>query len=239
MKAYGIKPDAKVLQDLPCGGLSREVFFNFESKMKKAGFGNELNVLKKVLHKKELLPADEFAKHAAYVVLSSGFRQKTAKIIHQKIMNFLHGSAPGTNINEMTGELLKIFGNKNKVNAIANIWLYRNEYRNGYYELEKEPLHTKLDYLLSIPHIGPITRNHLARNLGEDVAKYDIWIQRLGVQWSGRKDLKKRINNSKLNEAVKKVCDKMFAYLRQETGLPVGYIDLVLWWACKERLIKP
>jgi thermostable 8-oxoguanine DNA glycosylase len=134
--------------------------------------------------------------------------------------------------------LSKIFGNKNKVNAIAKIWINCDEYRNGYYELEKEPLHAKLDYLLTLPHIGLITRNHLARNLGEDLAKYDIWIQRLGVKWSGRKDLIKKINNSKLDEAVKKVCDKMFVYLMRETGLPIGYIDLVLWWACKERLIK-
>jgi hypothetical protein len=138
----------------------------------------------------------------------------------------------------MIAKKKKIFGNKNKVNAIAKIWLNRAEYRNGYYALEKEPVQAKLDYLLLIPHIGPITRNHLARNLGEDVAKYDIWIQRLGVVWSGRKDLIKKINNSKLDEAVKKVCDGMFAYLKNETRLPTGYIDLVLWWACKERLIK-
>jgi len=218
--------------------LSREIFFDLESKMKKAGFGNELNVIKKVLRKKEKLSADDFAKHSIYVVLASGFKQKTAKNVHQKIMDFLGQTTETTNINGMTRDLLKIFGNKNKVNAIAKIWLNRNEYRNGYYKLGKEPLNVKLDYLLSIPHIGPITRNHLARNLGEDVAKYDIWIQRLGVQWSGRKDLKEKINNSKLDEAVKKVCDKMFAFLKRETGLPAGYIDLVLWWSCKEGLIK-
>ena len=217
--------------------LSREVFFDLESKMKKAGFTSQLNVLKRVLKKKDRVPADEFAKHAVYVVLAGGFRQKTAKTVHQKIMDFLQESAPGAGKSAITGELLKIFGNKNKVNAIADIWLNRNRYRNGYYALEKEPLQTKLDYLLSIPHIGPITRNHLARNLGEDVAKYDIWIQRLGAEWSGRKDLFKKINNSKLDEDVKKACDKMFRFLKQETSLPTGYIDLVLWWACTERLI--
>jgi hypothetical protein len=205
--------------------------------MKDAGFGNELNVLKKVLQQKKQLPPDEFAKHAVYVVLAGGFKQKTAKIKHHAIMNFLQGLAPGTSKNKVIRELLKIFGNKNKVNAITDIWLNRSKYRNGYYALKKEPLEAKLDYLLTMPHIGPITRNHLARNLGEDVAKYDIWIQRLGVEWNGRKDLRKKINNSKLDVAVKKACDAMFAYLKQETGLPAGYIDVVLWWACKESLI--
>jgi hypothetical protein len=217
--------------------LSREAFFNFESKMKDAGFGNELNVLKKVLQQKKQVSADEFAKHAVYVVLAGGFKQKTAKTKREEIIGFLQELPPATDKNKIIRELLKIFGNKNKINAIADIWQNRAEYRNGYYALEKEPLEAKLDYLLTIPHIGPITRNHLARNLGEDLVKYDIWIQRLGVKWSGRKDLRKKINNSKLDEAVKKACDAMFAYLKQETGFPSGYIDVVLWWACKESLI--
>jgi hypothetical protein len=218
--------------------LSKENFINLESKMKEAGYTHELSVLKKVLRKKEQLPAEEFAKHAIYVVLASGFKQKTAKIKHREIMGFLQGSAPETEINRLAVKLLKIFGNKNKVNAIAKIWLKRTEYRNGYYALEKENLEAKLGYLLSLPHIGPITRNHLARNLGEDVAKYDIWIQRLGVNWGGRKDLVKNINNSKLDGDVKKVCDRMFAHLKEETGLPIGYIDCVLWWSCKEQIIR-
>ena len=218
--------------------LSRELFFSLESKMKEAGFTHELSVLKKVLRKKEQLPAEEFAKHAIYVVLASGFKQKTAKQKHLEIMNFLQGAASCCRIYILASRLLKIFGNKNKVNAIAKIWLNRLVYRDGYYALEKESLETKLDYLLSLPHIGPITRNHLARNLGEDVAKYDIWIQRLGVNWGGRKDLVKNINNSKLDGDVKKVCDRMFAHLKEETGLPIGYIDCVLWWSCKEQIIR-
>ena len=205
--------------------------------MKQAGFSYELKVLKKRLQEKEQLSADEFAKHAIYVVLASGFKQKTAKIKHQEIMNFLQKSSSKRGKSNLVFDLLKIFGNKNKVNAIAHIWLNRTVYRNGYYALESEPLQTKLDYLLTIPHVGPITRNHLARNLGEDVAKYDIWIQRLGVEFSGKKDLAIKINNSKIDPVVRKECDMMFTYLKQETGLPIGYIDCVLWWACKEGLV--
>ena len=217
--------------------LSRERFFYLESKIKQAGFGYELDVLKKRLTEKERLPADEFATHAIYVVLASGFKQKTAKIKHQEIMDFLQKSPSKKGKRNLTSELLKIFANKNKVNAIVQIWVNRTIYRNGYYALGSQPLQTKLDYLLTMPHIGPITRNHLARNLGEDVAKYDIWIQRLGVEFSGKKELKEKINNSKIDPAVKKECDMMFAHLKQETGLPIGYIDCVLWWTCKEGLV--
>ena len=94
--------------------LSKKLFFDLESKMKQAGFSFELNVLKKRLAKKEQLPADEFAKHAIYVVLASGFEQKTAKIKHQEIMDFLQKASSKKGKSNLVSELLKIFGNKNK-----------------------------------------------------------------------------------------------------------------------------
>jgi hypothetical protein len=77
----------------------------------------------------------------------------------------------------------------------------------------------------------------LARNLGENVVKYDIWIQRLGVAFSGM-NLHNKIDNTKLDQDVKKACDTMFKYLEVETGLPRGYIDVVLWKSCQNGLIK-
>ncbi|MCL2889957.1 MAG: hypothetical protein FWF34_01735, partial [Alphaproteobacteria bacterium] len=99
-------------------------------------------------------------------------------------------------------------------------------------------LESKLSYLSSLPHIGKITANHLARNLGEDIVKYDIWIQRLGVAFVGREDLKSKIDNGNLDPDVKAACDEMFAHLVRETGLPRGYIDVVLWKSCQVGLIK-
>ena len=39
-------------------------------------------------------------------------------------------------------------------------------------------------------------------------------------------------------EEIKKSCDDMFAHLCQETGLPRGYIDVVLWKSCQVKLIS-
>ena len=89
-----------------------------------------------------------------------------------------------------------------------------------------------------MPHIGKITAHHLARNLGEDVVKYDIWIQRLGALYAGNLDLQKKIDNKKLTTEIKNACDDMFACIVKETGLPRGYIDVVLWKACQNGLIK-
>ena len=95
-----------------------------------------------------------------------------------------------------------------------------------------------LKYLQNLPHIGKITANHLARNLGENIVKYDIWIQRLGVVYGGNHALEQKIDNGNLDKDVRKCCDDMFEYLEQETKLPRGYIDVVLWKSCQNNLIK-
>lgn len=129
--------------------------------------------------------------------------------------------------------LIKIFNNKNKINAICKIWNNRVDLCNDYYALKS--LDDKLKYLQKLPHIGKITANHLARNLGEDVVKYDVWIQRLGCVFA---DKHMPIDNGNLSSEIKTACDDMFSHLKRETGLPRGYIDVVLWRSLQQGLIK-
>jgi hypothetical protein len=342
--------------------LSAEFFFDLERRLKDAGLDSDsekFDVIKERLSRKEPLNADEFARQAIYVILAGGFSQKTAKVIHAKVMNYLQncdagkfpscGGVPSIseagwfadslcsdtlckttpalratppqegNSPSVFDDLIKIFNNKNKINAAIKIWQNRQKYRDDYYEIEchsgaapkaRNPesggasvcdrvpdnfaaqnfrddiLEQKLTYLSGLPHIGKITANHLARNLGEDVVKYDIWIQRLGCVFSLQKqvterlnkfaerraesevklevnsselssllssnlqvstsslfalrsaNLYKKINNGKLDPDIKAACDEMFAHLTRETGLPRGYIDVVLWKACQTGFIK-
>jgi hypothetical protein len=183
--------------------------------------------IKDILSEPPRLSPDEFAFSVFYVILAGGFSQKTAKKIHQIIIQKMPANA---------GDLLKIFNNKNKINAIIKVWQNRQEYCDGFYNCLT--LDDKLNYLQKLPHIGKITANHLARNLGENVVKYDIWIQRLGVLYGGNPELSQKIDNGKLDAQIKKCCDDMFGYLEQETKLPRGYIDVVLWKASQNNLIK-
>ena len=212
---------------------TKKFFDDLELKLRAVGLDSDAEsfdtIKERLLYYKPLSSYD-FASQAIYVILAGGFSQKTAKMIHQKIMNYL---ASGSLSLE---ELLSIFKNKNKINAIIKIWGNRDIYRDKYYEIND--LDAKLNYLYSLPHIGKITANHLARNLGENVVKYDIWIQRLGVTFvGGGEKLKSKINNGRLNPEIKIACDKMFAHLERETNLPRGYIDVVLWKACQNRII--
>ena len=94
-----------------------------------------------------------------------------------------------------------------------------------------------MDFLSKLPHIGNITKFHIARNLGINFVKYDIWIQRLGSALYGTIEDSKKVSNSKLNTEIKKMCDKMFSNLESQINEKIGYIDVVLWKACQQGLL--
>lgn len=225
---------------------TKDWFLDLDDALRAAGLDSDsssFDEIKSNLQNRKILNPTEFATAAAYVILAGGFSQKTAKRKHAEIMNYLTAAATPN-----VDGLLKIFNNKNKMNAILKIWRNRKGYCDEYYAIasdenhKSEIINQKLRYLAQLPHIGKITANHLARNLGENVVKYDIWIQRLGVAFAtqspGCKVQISDIDNAKLNPEIKKTCDKMFAHLENETGLPRGYIDVVLWKACQNKLIK-
>ncbi|MBQ4130382.1 MAG: hypothetical protein IJD69_03335 [Alphaproteobacteria bacterium] len=209
---------------------SAQWFWDLDARLRAAGMDSDAQSFDEILQNlraRKIYDADAFAAHCAYVILAGGFSQKTAKKIHEKVMNFLHVSGADFD------SLIQIFNNKNKIKAICKIWDNRHAMRDGYYA--HKALDDKLKYLANLPHVGKITANHLARNLGEDVVKYDVWIQRLGCVFAGREMC---VNNAKLSSEIKAACDDMFAHLVRETGLPRGYIDVVLWKSCQEKLIS-
>ena len=210
---------------------TKDWFFSLESRLREMGLDSDdksFDEIKNILSNPPHFDSDEFASAAIYVILAGGFSQKTAKKIHKIIMDKLPD-------NPSEYDLLKIFNNKNKINATIKIWQNRDDFCDGFYKCKS--LDEKLSYLAKLPHIGKITANHLARNLGENVVKYDIWIQRLGVLYGGNTGLYQNIDNGNLDDEIKKCCDDMFMCLEQETGLPRGYIDVVLWKALQNKLI--
>ena len=211
---------------------SKSWFESLDAQLREMGLDSDdksFDEIREILSNPPRLSPDEFAGTVSYVILAGGFSQKTAKKIHKIIMAKMSA-------NPSVDDLLKIFNNKNKINAINKIWNNRQDFCDGYYKCLS--LDEKLNYLQKLPHIGKITANHLARNLGENVVKYDIWIQRLGVLYGGNRALYEKIDNGKLDGDIKKSCDDMFEHLEQETKLPRGYIDVVLWKALQNHLIE-
>ena len=205
-------------------------FFDLEKKIKDLGAASDaqsFDEIREMLSRPRRFSSDEFATMCAYVILAGGFSQKTAKRIHKNIMEYIYKN--GANYDA----IFQMFHNKNKVSAICKIWGNRAEFCDGFYNCVTDS--EKLKYLSTLPHIGKITANHLARNLGVNIVKYDVWIRRLGAQYAG---IRRIDENGKLTPDVKRACDDMFAHLVAATGLPRGYIDVVLWKALQIGLIK-
>lgn len=208
-------------------------FNGLDARIREMGMDSDaqsFDEIRENLSRRHICTPDEFAENCAYVILAGGFSQKTAKKIHAKIMDCIH--ANGADFDA----LISLFNNKNKIGAICKIWENRATLCADYYKLNDTD--ARVLYLSKLPHIGKITANHLARNLGEDVVKYDIWIQRLGVLYSGNAALAGKIDNGKLDADVRRACDDMFAVLCAATGLPRGYIDVVLWKSLQTGLVK-
>ena len=208
-------------------------FFDLDARLREIGLDSDaqsFDEIKENLSHRRILDADAFAENCIYVILAGGFSQKTAKKIHAQIMDYIR-----TNGADFDG-LFALFHNKNKINAVCKIWENRAQLRDEYY-LQNDT-GARVNFLSRLPHIGKITANHLARNLGENVVKYDIWIQRLGALYARNPALTAKIDNKKLCPEIKCACDAMFDDLCNQTGLPRGYIDVVLWKSSQVGLIK-
>ncbi|GHV15378.1 hypothetical protein AGMMS49938_13470 [Fibrobacterales bacterium] len=214
--------------------ITASLFLQLEKHIIESGMGEDkdsFETIKQRLLTPPTLNAEQFAEEAIYVILAGGFRQKTAKKKFGDIMQFINATK-GEQTEITTPNLLPIFNNKNKINAIVKIWHNRTNYRDKFYSLKTDS--EKLAYLGTLPHIGDITKNHLARNLGISNVKYDVWIQRLGLALAGSDESVQ----FPLTEDTKNLCDKMFSAIEKVTALNKGYIDVVLWKACQEGILQ-
>lgn len=152
-----------------------------------------------------LPPSDprEFALETIFVICNSGMQNDTARGIFERVKAALDTGASAATV----------FRHKGKTAAIDIIWKDRVVLLSSYLETED-----KLSFCQSIPWIGPITKYHLAKNFGADVAKPDVHLQRLA-------DLH--------GTSVHDLC----AGLAAETGYRIATIDTLLWRACANGVI--
>lgn len=186
--------------------------------------------LRDLLNNGKIFTAEEFAHEVFYVICVAGFKQDYAKATCNRIIKLIEDK-PDFDLNDLND----IYGNKNKVKAVFDVWKNRNKYQESFYNLKT--IDEKVEYLGTLPFVGNITKYHLARNLGMNFVKYDIWIQRLGVALYGDENLVDKVNNSKLLPEIKNVCDIMFEKIWEETLEKKGYIDVVLWRSCQKNLL--
>jgi len=118
-------------------------------------------------------------------------------------------------LDEAVGRVKVVCNNPQKINAVHTTALHvRNGIKVlGWDSFRKANLSTP-EKLQELSYIGPVTRYHLARNIGLlDCVKPDLHLIRLAKHW-GFAD-----------------CVIMCKEMGDGSGLPLGIVDLVVWYA--------
>jgi|SRR3984957_495106 len=167
------------------------------------------------------ITSEFFFQETAWVICASGFNAKIVSKFFPKLMEIcapLQNVINGTlNVNtiDVAMRALELFNNKNKIKAIIDsafiIGIGTNKF--GWSVYKDTQLNTP-DKLKILPYIGDITKFHLARNIGliENV-KPDLHLNRAAKHWG-------------FDNALE-LCSE----IQKENGMPLGLIDLVLWYS--------
>lgn len=147
---------------------------------------------------------EDFASEAIFVICNSGMKNTIAEAIFARVMKVLR----------LGNSASSAFGHVGKARAIDAIWRDREKLLTGYLDAED-----KLAFCASLPWIGEITKYHLAKNFGAQVAKPDVHLQRIA---------------DREGTTPQAVCER----LATETGLKVPTVDTILWRACANGLIS-
>lgn len=157
-----------------------------------AGFQYEIDAVDKRYFKDAT--AKQFLSQFAYVVLNTGMKNQVAESMFKKLCE----------------EGIETVNHKQKKLAIIYV---QNKYEELFQELQQCNTDEKrVAYLETLPFIGSITKNHLARNLGIDCAKPDRHLVRLAYQFD-------------FNGDVHAMCK----FIHDKTGERIGTIDVILW----------
>ena len=154
------------------------------------GYGNEIKWVSEIPKSFDKI---FFYREFAWVVINSGMNNKVATTIFQ---NFWINDSPNFNA----------IRHPNKNKALREVYSRLDYYFKNFLESED-----KLLFLKSLPHIGDITKYHLARNLGLNYAKPDRHLVRISELFG--------------YSSVQEFCENLSTL----TLDPIGVIDLVLW----------
>jgi len=163
------------------------------------------DAMKKVETKFPPTDATDFALRVSYVILNSGMRWTVAQDIWSRMKPSLI----------VTGEVGDTFGHPGKKKSINQAMANRLEYFEDFRSAWEAGPDAVIEFCETLPHIGGITKYHLAKNLGVDVAKPDVWLERVAA---------------KSGETVQELC----ARLSKQSGDSVSKVDYVIWKACQQ-----
>lgn len=168
-----------------------------------------------------------FYREYIWCVYTSGFNAKIVSKIYDNLIEiyqplftyamFLDYDIIPSVIDRVRIRALEYCNNKRKVDAILAMADILNSVGEDHWESFKKSNLNTPDKLQQLPFIGPITKFHLARNIGIlDVVKPDLHLRRIATRWGF--------------ESAEKLCRK----IQEQYDLPLGIIDLIFWYSASQ-----
>lgn len=169
--------------------------------------------------KLEDVDSDFFFREYVWVVHATGF---SAKAVGKFMPRLMDAYGPwrdlGSDPDYMT-RVSKVCNNPQKASAVSSMAkaMRMAEITCGWEEYRKDNL-SSVELLQKLPYIGKVTCYHLGRNIGLlDCVKPDLHLVRLAEHWGFK--------------SCEEMCRSMQKLADPERSMPLGIVDLILWYA--------
>ena len=155
----------------------------------------------------------DFLRETAWVILSAGMREAVIRSKFGSLTEAFRGWRSASEVTRHEGECrtaaMAIFSHQRKIDAICNV--ARRVTGEGFPSIKSAIRQQGLEYLETLAFIGPITRYHLAKNIGLDMVKPDRHLVRIA------------------SIAGYQSPDEMCQVVSLATGDRLAVVDLVIW----------
>lgn len=170
----------------------------------------------------EEVSPDFFFQEYVWVVHATGFSAKAVGRFMPRLMEAYgtFGELAAREFDDVMSRVSPVCNNPQKAKAVLRTArLLREGAGDGKWETFKKDRLSSPDLLRELPYIGKVTCYHLGRNIGLlDCVKPDLHLVRLAEHW-GFPD-------------CESMCRSMQKGASPGEEMPLGIVDLVLWYAC-------
>ena len=191
--------------------LLSSIYMDFKEYVIEAGFDHEIDWQSDLDF--ESVTETDFLREAAWVVLSSGFRESVVRRcfddVSQAFLRWSNAQRIYDCRESCRKRAISCFGNRSKIQAILTI--VERVVDDGFDCVKMQIKSRGVDYLQELPYIGPTTSYHLAKNIGFQVVKPDRHLLKI-AQITGY-------------ESPLEMC----TVITDLVGDPIAVVDIVLW----------
>jgi hypothetical protein len=154
-------------------------YLQAKSMLVKLGYGSEIDYHDRLNF--DSFSETDFLREAGWVVLSSGMRETVVRskfgAVSAAFLNWRSSKDIVAEGRNCISRALRAFNNAKKMDAIWQICC--SVYRDGMDRIKRNIKELGVDFIATLPYMGPATSCHLAKNLGILVVKPDRHLVRI------------------------------------------------------------